>query len=47
MAACLFLSAKDNDMFDWSVKRYATAFINYCISKKAVDIDGLKIENDD
>ncbi|CAD8121621.1 unnamed protein product [Paramecium sonneborni] len=47
MAACLFLSAKDNDMFDWSVKRYTNAFISYCISKKTVDLDGLKIENDD
>ncbi|CAD8202133.1 unnamed protein product [Paramecium octaurelia] len=47
MAACLFLSAKDNDMFDWSVKRYSTAFISHCLSKKALDIDGLKIEVDD
>lgn len=33
MAACLFLSAKDNDMFDWSINRYAGAFIQNCLKK--------------
>lgn len=35
MTACLFLSSKDTDVFDWSIDKYVKGFLNYC-QKRAI-----------
>jgi hypothetical protein len=34
LVASLFLAAKDEDMFNWSLDRYIIAFLTYCASGK-------------
>lgn len=34
MVACLFLAAKDEDAFSWSLDRYVIQYLIYCTKRK-------------